>query len=118
MKNCLIMGSGRSGTSMIAGMLAKEDYFFGDNLYQARDPNPKGFFEDPEINDINETILSQVTLRRPPLMGPWLRTEFHFVIKILAFHTHLMFGGPFYKMSFTSVYFAIHPSLLKALSDS
>jgi len=66
------MGSGRSGTSMIAGMLAKADYFFGDNLYQARDPNPKGFFEDPEINDINETILSQVTLRRPPLIGNFI----------------------------------------------
>jgi hypothetical protein len=66
------MGSGRSGTSMIAGMLAKADYFFGDNLYQARDPNPKGFFEDPEINDINENILSQVTLRRPPLIGNFI----------------------------------------------
>ena len=63
------MGSGRSGTSMVAGMLAKTDYFFGNKLYQARESNPKGFFEDPEINDINETILSQVTLRRPPLIG-------------------------------------------------
>lgn len=66
------MGSGRSGTSMVAGMLAKADYFFGDNLYQARDSNPKGFFEDPEINDINETILSQVTSRRPPLIGKFI----------------------------------------------
>lgn len=72
MKNCLIMGSGRSGTSMIAGMIAKADYFLGNNLYPAREPNPKGFFEDPEINDINETILSQVTLRRPALIGNFI----------------------------------------------
>ena len=44
-------------------------HFFGNKLYQARESNPKGFFEDPEINDINETILSKVTLRRPPLIG-------------------------------------------------
>jgi hypothetical protein len=66
------MGSGRSGTSMIAGMLAKADYFLGNNLYPARDSNPKGFFEDPEINDINETILSQITLRRPPIIGNFI----------------------------------------------
>lgn len=72
MKNCLIMGSGRSGTSMIAGMLAKTGYFLGDNLYPPRDPNPKGFFEDPEINDINEIILSQITIRRPILIGNFI----------------------------------------------
>jgi hypothetical protein len=66
------MGSGRSGTSMIAGMLAKADYYWGDNLYPARDSNPKGFFEDPEINDINETILSQIALRRPPFIGNFI----------------------------------------------
>ena len=30
----------------------------GDNLYAPRDSNPKGFFEDPEINSINESILA------------------------------------------------------------
>jgi len=44
MKNCIILGSGRSGTSMVAGTLAKSGYFMGDNLYPARESNPKGFF--------------------------------------------------------------------------
>ncbi|NIM13858.1 MAG: sulfotransferase family protein, partial [Candidatus Aminicenantes bacterium] len=54
MKNCLILGSGRSGTSMIAGILHKAGYFMGDNLYPPRSANPKGFFENWEINEINE----------------------------------------------------------------
>ena len=49
-KNCLILGSGRSGTSMIAGILHKAGYFMGDNLYPPRSANPKGFFENWEIN--------------------------------------------------------------------
>lgn len=60
MKNCIILGSGRSGTSMVAGTLAKSGYFMGDNLYPARESNPKGFFEDPFINGINEEILERM----------------------------------------------------------
>jgi hypothetical protein len=59
-RNCLILGSGRSGTSMIAGTLASAGYFMGDDLYPARESNPKGFFEDPVINGINEEILEQL----------------------------------------------------------
>ena len=56
---------------MVAGCLAKAGYFMGDRLYPPRESNPKGFFEDPEINGINEELLAQVTPRRPPLLGRW-----------------------------------------------
>jgi len=59
MNNCIILGSGRSGTSMIAGVLHQVGYFLGDKLYKPRDTNPKGFFEWKEINSINEQILFQ-----------------------------------------------------------
>jgi tetratricopeptide (TPR) repeat protein len=59
-KNIIILGSGRSGTSMVAGLFARSGYFMGKNLYPGRDSNPKGFFEDSEINSINEDILSLV----------------------------------------------------------
>jgi hypothetical protein len=59
-KNIIILGTGRSGTSMVAGLFARSGYFMGDHLYPGRDSNPKGFFEDPEINGINEDILSLV----------------------------------------------------------
>ena len=37
----------------------------GDGLYEPNPANPKGFFENKEINDLNEDILWQV-MRRPP----------------------------------------------------
>lgn len=69
MKNCLIIGSGRSGTSMVAGTLAKAGYFMGNYPSQERESNPKGNFEDAEINRINENLLAQVVAKRPKLLG-------------------------------------------------
>ena len=57
MKNCIILGSGRSGTSMFGGVLHEAGYFMGNNLYPGTVSNPKGFFESPEVNEINEMIL-------------------------------------------------------------
>ena len=66
MNDCFIVGSGRSGTSMVAGLLAQSGYFMGKKLdaYYG-DMNPKGFFEDPDINAINEKILNPIVPRRP-----------------------------------------------------
>lgn len=58
MKNCIILGFGRSGTSLMGGILYHSGYFMGDDLYPARESNPKGFFENDVINGINEKILS------------------------------------------------------------
>jgi hypothetical protein len=71
MKNIIILGAGRSGTSMVAGTLSKAGYFMGDKLYSPRDSNPKGFFEDPEINGINEELIARVIPARPPVLGRW-----------------------------------------------
>ncbi len=59
MKNCLIMGFGRSGTSLMGGILHQVGYYMGEELYPPRNTNPKGFFENAIINDINERILSK-----------------------------------------------------------
>jgi hypothetical protein len=56
-RNCLILGFGRSGTSLMGGLLYHSGYFAGNNLHPARETNPKGFFEDIVINRINEQIL-------------------------------------------------------------
>lgn len=62
MFNCLILGSGRSGTSTIAGTLAKAGYYMGDNLIPPREANPKGFFECADINlHSNEEIMRPAT---------------------------------------------------------
>ena len=64
MRNVIILGSGRSGTSMVAGTLAKAGYFMGESFQKTRDANHKGFFEDIEVNDINEDILDPVVPKR------------------------------------------------------
>lgn len=58
MKNCLILGSGRSGTSMLGGIFHDAGYFLGDRLHKPRESNPKGFFEWYKINKINEELLT------------------------------------------------------------
>jgi hypothetical protein len=60
-RNCLILGSGRSGTSMLAGSLSSSGYYMGDCLIEANEANPKGFFEDYEVNAINEELLTPMT---------------------------------------------------------
>ena len=57
MNNCLILGFGRSGTSLLGGLLHHSGYFSGNHLHPARESNPKGFYEDVVINRINEHIL-------------------------------------------------------------
>lgn len=61
MRNCLVMGSGRSGTSLLAGMIIRAGYYGGDSLWAANSSNPKGFYEDAEVNGINEKLLAPVT---------------------------------------------------------
>jgi hypothetical protein len=74
MRDCVILGAGRSGTSLLAGSLAGAGYYMGDYLYQGNAANPKGFFEDPEINGLNEALLAGVTPRkRGGLFAPWHR---------------------------------------------
>jgi hypothetical protein len=57
MNNCLILGFGRSGTSMMGGLLDRSGYYTGENSYGPRNTNPRGFFEDEKINNVNERIL-------------------------------------------------------------
>jgi len=75
MKNIIILGSGRSGTSMVAGCLAKSGYFMGNNLYPPRNSNPKGFFESADINGVNEDIISLNIPHRPRILPQWIRNK-------------------------------------------
>lgn len=67
----IITGCGRSGTSLCAGMLSQNGYFMGREPINADDSNPDGYFEDREIERINEHILEKVSPKRPFLLGKW-----------------------------------------------
>ena len=70
-RNCLILGSGRSGTSMLAGTLRLAGYYMGEHLLPADASNPRGYFEDDEINAINEELLAPVTPHRCRPAAGW-----------------------------------------------
>ena len=72
MRNVIILGTGRSGTSMAAGTLASAGYWMGNHLYGPNVGNPKGMFEDREINAINEAVLARVLPKRHRFLGRWL----------------------------------------------
>lgn len=74
MKNCLILGSGRSGTSMLGGILHQAGYYMGDKLHKPEPSNPKGFFEWMTINQINEQILADYV--KQGFAGKLLETVF------------------------------------------
>lgn len=67
MRNCIILGSGRSGTSAAAGALitANPEYYSGGDFVPPRISNPDGTFEPVTIRSINEDILAQVVPQRP-----------------------------------------------------
>ena len=52
---------------MVAGTLAKSGAFMGRELWPARAANPKGFFEGPDINGLNEELLAPLVAPRERL---------------------------------------------------
>lgn len=84
-RNCLILGAGRSGTSLVAGMFSDSGYHMGDDLLPPAAANPRGFFESNEINLINEKLLYPAdppTLRRAS--GRLLKSRFNWGHRWLA----------------------------------
>ena len=78
MYNLIILGSGRSGTSMAAGLFKTSGYFFGDCMHPAGEPNPFGYYEDEHINDLNTVILTRMLfLRTTTAFCPWLLNPIH-----------------------------------------
>lgn len=58
--NVIVLGCGRGGTSLAAGLIAGSPvgYDMGDHLVEPREANPKGFFESRAINAINEDLMA------------------------------------------------------------
>jgi hypothetical protein len=83
--NCLILGAGRSGTSLTALLLERAGYHVYTTSHPPDEGNPLGYFEDLDVISTNESILSPVyrsgwrrtlrTIRRKPYIqgtGAWL----------------------------------------------
>jgi hypothetical protein len=60
-RNVVVVGSGRSGTSLVAGLVATAGHQMGRHLVRANDANPRGFFEDYRTLLVNEQLLAPYT---------------------------------------------------------
>ncbi|MGH9107541.1 MAG: hypothetical protein ACRDZX_17270 [Acidimicrobiales bacterium] len=56
----VVLGMHRSGTSAVAGFLAKAGFYAGDDdeLLPAAEDNPTGFFERADVNGLNDELLA------------------------------------------------------------
>src|SRR5215218_3651940 len=68
MRDCVVVGCGRSGTSLAAGLLARAGYNCGKDLLPPDEGGPAGFFESRGVNAINEAVL-------PPEVKPTAPAE-------------------------------------------
>lgn len=60
MKNLIILGCGRSGTSMVAGLFRDAGYYMGAKLIPADESNPRGYYQSERVVFINERLLEAV----------------------------------------------------------
>jgi hypothetical protein len=67
MRNIIILGTGRSGTSMVAATFRSSGAFMGDHLLPATPSNPNGYYEDRGINILNNDLIRRLVGR--PLLG-------------------------------------------------
>jgi len=54
-----IVGCGRNGTSLTAGLFRNSGLFMGRRLHAPSPENPTGYFEDANINRLNNRIISR-----------------------------------------------------------
>jgi hypothetical protein len=64
-RSVVVVGSGRSGTSLVGGLIATAGYHLGRHLVRGNDANPRGFFEDYRTLLVNEQVLAPYTRDLP-----------------------------------------------------
>jgi hypothetical protein len=73
LRDCVILGCGRSGSSLTAALLVTAGYDAGPRLLPPDDANPRGFYEDREVNALNEELLAPVVDRLGDFGGRYAR---------------------------------------------
>ncbi|WP_189398605.1 glycosyltransferase [Arenicella chitinivorans] len=69
---CLVVGMHRSGTSVLSGMVAELGATQGKTMMAAKPENPKGFWENELVVQLNDQILHTLGARWDiPLLEPW-----------------------------------------------
>lgn len=71
MKNILIMGYPRTGSSVLTNIMRDSGYYVGKDLKPANEFNPKGFYEDIRIKLIIENIFRESGLSESFQKNQW-----------------------------------------------
>jgi hypothetical protein len=75
-KIVIVLGPGRSGTSLLMQILNKMGMHISDNMLQGSVGNPEGFFEDLEIVKIHKNVLQELNTQSSlPMPEGWLESE-------------------------------------------
>lgn len=77
-KPVCVLGAGRSGTSLVAEVIASFGIDLGpqESMHGADDGNPRGYWEHRKINELNDAVLARLggDVLNPPLSDPgWER---------------------------------------------
>ena len=88
MRNVVILGMHRSGTSMVAEVLAASGIYVGDpaDLLQSQEDNPHGFWEREDVVQLNDAILAEnnATWYRPTQATAGLSTAHDAAVAAIA----------------------------------
>ena len=60
MKNVIVLGTVRSGTSMTTAMFRKTGAYFGDDIMAPTIANPHGYYECHQINRLNNRLIQRI----------------------------------------------------------
>ena len=64
MKNVIILGSVRSGTSMLTATFRDTEAYFGEDIMSPTVSNPYGYYECHKINRLNNQIIRKIIYRK------------------------------------------------------
>jgi len=59
LKDCFVLGSPRSGSSTLVGLISGNVFFNGDNLLKKDILSPKGYLESLDIIHLHDDIIHQ-----------------------------------------------------------
>jgi hypothetical protein len=67
----IVTGAGRSGTSAVARVLHESGISMGDDLGEASDANPEGYYEDMGVLWLHERLLTELGMTGLWRLGRW-----------------------------------------------
>ncbi len=80
MKNVIILGAGRTGSSFLSGLISYRRYYIEQQSIQSRNSYPDGDYENPELKALNKKILHAAGYNHPHIV----KSEFADINRIKA----------------------------------